>query len=181
MLLFRSSVLHLMLPQFYERVDRWTHETVTILITRNTFPTLCMCLFIFSYFLKWKNKNIFHFLQSYQKHKNIFIYSISLLSTFTFCYFIYLLYLFQNLVLDNHLVELGTQDKEFVLHVASRERREFFQLFPWSSIFTPSHSCGKNYSCYNTLHLESQQEVTHCLVSSHGCGTSHRVREHDRM
>jgi hypothetical protein len=93
MLLFRSSVLHLMLPQFYERVDRWTHETVTILITRNTFPTLCMCLFIFSYFLKWKNKNIFHFLQSYQKHKTslftALVHFLHLLSVILFIYCTY--------------------------------------------------------------------------------------------
>jgi hypothetical protein len=37
-------------------------------------------------------------------------------------------------VLENHSVELGTQDKEIVLQVAWRERGELFRLFPESSI-----------------------------------------------
>jgi hypothetical protein len=35
-----------------------------------------------------------------------------------------------------------------------------FWLFLESSIFTLSHPCGENYSCYNTLHLESQRSGT---------------------
>jgi hypothetical protein len=117
--------------------------------------------FLFSVIIKSENRKIsFTFLQSYKNTKTplftLLVYFLQLQSVILF----YQLYLFQNLVLDNHSMELGMQDKEFVLQVASRERRELFRMFPESSIFTPSHPCGKNYSCYNTLHLKSQRSGT---------------------
>jgi hypothetical protein len=51
-----------------------------------------------------------------------------------FIAFVILFYLHSHLVLDNHSVELGIQEKEIVLQVAWRERRELFRLFPKSSI-----------------------------------------------
>jgi hypothetical protein len=47
-------------------------------------------------------------------------------------------------MLDNHSVELGTQDKEIIVQVAWREWRELFQLFPESSILTLIYSREEN-------------------------------------
>jgi hypothetical protein len=67
-------------------------------------------------------------------------------------------------VLDNHSVELGTQDKEFCF-IAWREQKEVFWLFHESSIFTPSIFVGK-ITLATTLCTWSPDEVVHCLVSS---------------
>jgi hypothetical protein len=91
-----------------------------VLIIRKTFPTLLLA-FLFLTLMKSENTKItFTFCSYTQNTKAALLYriSFSLLYIIYFFLLFYLLYLFRNLVLDNHSVELGTQDKELVLQVA---------------------------------------------------------------
>jgi hypothetical protein len=70
--------------------------------------------FIFSIILLWKYKNIFTFLHTQPKHKNIITASYLLywiVIYFIILHIIFYFYLHSHLVLDNHSVELGTQEQ----------------------------------------------------------------------
>jgi hypothetical protein len=90
-----------------------------ILIIRNTFPTHLHAL-LFSASFKSKNTKTHYLLvYNYKTPK----YLSHVIFTLLHCYLLYLhhhilFYLYLHLVLDNHSVELGTQDKEVVLQVA---------------------------------------------------------------
>jgi hypothetical protein len=152
MSLFWSSILCLMPPQLYERVDKWTHEPGPILIIRNTFPTLARVR-LFSALIKSENTKTYLLSCNniknpktpltllHQSHNSFSLhYCIVFILMHLLFYFTYI----KHLVLDIHSVELGTQEKEIVLQVAWRERRELFWLFPESSISTPSYPHGEN-------------------------------------
>jgi hypothetical protein len=97
-----------------------------ILIIGNTFQTLFLALLLLVLIKSENTKNIFTFLQSYQKPKNSFtllhyshislVYIVALL--FNLLHLLFIFTYIQHLVLENHSVELGTQDKEIVLQVA---------------------------------------------------------------
>jgi hypothetical protein len=57
-------------------------------------------------------------------------------------------------------VELGAQDKDFDLQVARQGWKKLHLLFPKSSILNPKSPLWGKFSCYITLHLESQQIIT---------------------
>jgi uncharacterized membrane protein YdbT with pleckstrin-like domain len=117
MSIFRSSILHLMPSQLYERIDKWTHEPRSKFNHKKHISNTFTRTFIFNIILFQKYKKIFTFLHTHTKPKNTFPASYLL-----YCiviYFIalssYLFYLHLDFVLDNHSVELGTQGKEIVL------------------------------------------------------------------
>jgi hypothetical protein len=91
-----------------------------ILIVRNTFPTHLHALLFLELFKSENTKNIFTFLHTPTKPKNILPHYIYFIASYLLClhYHHILFYLHLHLVLDNHSVELGTQDKEVVLQVA---------------------------------------------------------------
>jgi hypothetical protein len=72
MTMFWSSALHLMPPQLYERVDKWTHETRSNFNHKKHLSNACTCTFIFNIILFRKYKNIFTFLHTHIKPKNTF-------------------------------------------------------------------------------------------------------------
>jgi hypothetical protein len=87
------------------------------LTIRKTFPTLPRVL-LFLVIIKPENIKISFTFCSYIKTQKHLYLQHQFTSVIYFFILFYLLYLFQNLVLDNHSVELGTRDKEFVLQVA---------------------------------------------------------------
>jgi hypothetical protein len=123
-------------------------------------------VFLFSVIIKSENtKNILTFC-NYTKNLKI-LYSISLVLPsviyFLLFYFISCTY-FETFCLITTWWSWGHKRRN--LFCRWRERRELSQLFSESSILTLSHPCEKNYSCYNTLHLESQQSGTLLSVIS---------------
>jgi hypothetical protein len=112
---FQSSTLHLMPPQLRERVGKCTHEPRSNLNHKKHLSNTFTRTFIFSIILFRKYKNVFTILHAQPKPKNII--TASYLLYFIVIYFIafviiFYFYLHSHLVLDNHSVELGTQDKE---------------------------------------------------------------------
>jgi hypothetical protein len=94
-------------------------NTGPILITRNTFPTHLQVL-LFSASFKSENTKTYLFSCIHLKNPKHLTHIIFIL---LHCYLLYLhshilFYLYLHLVLDNHSVELETQDKEVVLQVA---------------------------------------------------------------
>jgi hypothetical protein len=133
MSLFRSSILRLMPLQLYERVDK--SESMNPQSNFNYKKHISNAFtrtFIFSIILFRKYNNIFTCLHTQSKRKNTFttfyrlhtslVYLSRIIFILLHCYLFYvyhiLFYLHSHLVLDNHSVELGTQDKEIVLQVA---------------------------------------------------------------
>jgi hypothetical protein len=72
MSMFRSSILRLMPPQLYERVDKWTHEPRSKFNNEKHLSNSFIQTSIFSIKLLRKYKNIFTSLHSHTKPKNIF-------------------------------------------------------------------------------------------------------------
>jgi hypothetical protein len=129
---FWSSALRLMPPQFNERVVKRTHEPRSNLNHKKHLSNTFICTFIFSTKLFRKYKNIFTSLHTQLKPKNIItasylLYCIFLL--YRIAYNIYF-YLHPHLVLDNHSVELGTQEWEIILQVAGRRMTRAFSTVP---------------------------------------------------
>jgi hypothetical protein len=113
---FRPSALCLMPPQLHERVGKWTHEPRSNLNHKKHFFDTFICTFIFSTKLFQKYKNIFTSLHTHTKPKNIitasYIYLLyCIVIYFTVLHIIFSFYLYLHLVLDNHSMELGTQEQ----------------------------------------------------------------------
>jgi hypothetical protein len=70
----------------------------------------------------------------------------------------------QHLVLDNHSVKLGTQDKEMVLLSDENEER-IFNCSPRVQ-YKPQVSSWGKFTLATTLYTWSPNEVAHYLVSS---------------
>jgi hypothetical protein len=73
-------------------------------------------------FIKSKDmKNTFTFSNLILNPKTTLFYSISLFSSFSLLpviyFLLFILFCYRNLVLDNHIVELGTQGKDLILQV----------------------------------------------------------------
>jgi hypothetical protein len=130
--------------------------------------------FYFQHYLILKiQKYIYFIVFTYKTQKYLYciilvVYYLSLPYThhIYFIASIILFYLHSHLVLDNHLMELRTQDKEIVLQVAWRERRERFWLFPGSR-YKPRVSSWRKFTFAITLCTWNTNEMAHCLVSSH--------------
>ena len=85
--------------------------------------TTLYCSFTVLYFSATINKNTKTYLLSANINKNpkrTLLFCYLLLCYFIYCFYLSLIILIRNLVLDNHTVELGAQDKNFVLQVARR-------------------------------------------------------------
>jgi hypothetical protein len=111
---FWSCALRLMPPQLHERVGKWTHEPLSNLNNKKHLFDAFIHSFIFSIILFRKYKNIFTFLHTQPKPKNIIITSYLLYCIviyFTVLHNIFYFYLHSHLMLDNHSVELGTQER----------------------------------------------------------------------
>jgi hypothetical protein len=92
-----------------------------------------VCTFIFGTKLFWKYKNIFTSLHTQLKSKNIITASYLLYCIviyFTVLDIIFYFYLHSHLVLDNHSVELGTQERGIILQVAGRRMTRDFLTIP---------------------------------------------------
>jgi hypothetical protein len=176
MSMFRSSILRLMPPQLYERVGKWTHEPQSNFNHKKHFSNAFARTFIFSIILFQKYKNIFTFLHTQSKSKNTFtafyklhislVYLSRIIFTLLHCYYFILFYLYSHLVLDNHSVELGIQDKEIVLHVAWRRTVRAFLTVPWEFDIKPSVPSWGKFTLAITLCTRSPDELAPCLVSS---------------
>jgi hypothetical protein len=107
---------------------------------------------LFSVSFKAKNTKHIYFLAYNYKTQ---IYLSHIIFTLLHCYLLYLyyhilFYLYLHLVLDNHSLELGTQDKEVVLQVAWRTTRAFSsviwefdikpRVFLWGKLFLVQYS-----------------------------------------
>jgi hypothetical protein len=104
-----------------------------LLIIRNTHFTVFTVL----YFSAIINKNTKTLLLSASINKNpkrTLLFCYLLFCYFIYCFYLSLIILIRNLVLDNHTVELGAQDKNFVLQVARRGWRKKVAQMPESSI-----------------------------------------------
>jgi hypothetical protein len=149
--MFRSSALSLMPPQFNERVGKWTHEPRSNLNHKKHLSDTFICTFIFSSKLFRKYKNIFTSLHTQQKPKNIITTSYLLyyiVIYFTVLHIIFYFYLHSHLVLDNHSMELGTQEWGIILQVAGRRTMRGFLTIPREFDINPEFP--------NLAHLESQ-------------------------
>jgi hypothetical protein len=110
-------------PQFNKRVGKWTYEPRSNLNHKKHISKAFAYTFIFSIKLFRKYKNIITSLHTQPKPKNIIpiaylLYCIVIYFT-GLAYHIYF-YLHSHLILDNHSVELGTQERGIVLQVAGR-------------------------------------------------------------
>jgi hypothetical protein len=148
-----------------------------ILTIRNTFQRIYI-RFYFSIILFRKYKNIFTFLHTQTKPKNIitalyllhciFIYFIAFVILFYFTY-IY------NLCLTTTRWNWGQKKRKLFCRLLEEEWQELwtvpleFDNKPWVLLW------GKIYSCYNTLHLESQRVWHLCLVSSDEVISLHEI------
>jgi hypothetical protein len=158
-------------PQIYERVGQWTHKPWSNFNHKKHLPML-PASFYFQHQFNPKIQKIFTFLQSYQKPKYTFtlLHYSHISFTLLYCIVIYftpfviLFTYIQHLVLDNHSVELGKQDKEIALQVAWRERRELFWLFPESSMLILSYPRGKNLLMlqHSALGVPTKWNIAEC-------------------
>jgi hypothetical protein len=95
----------------------------------------------------------------------VYIIALLFILLHSLFYFTYI----QHLVLDNHSVELGTQDKEFFFGRLHNENKEsFFNYSPRVRYKSRVSSCGK-FTLATTLCTWSPKEMAHFLVSSYDC------------
>jgi hypothetical protein len=140
-----------------------------ILTIRNTFPThLHTLLFLVPFY----SENRKAYLLSCT-HKQIPKTPFHIIFTLLHCYLLYcicyhiLFYLYLHLVLDNHSVELGTQDEEIVLQVAWRRMSVAFLTAPREFDIKPEFPRGKNLLLLQHSALGVPMSWHLFLVSSH--------------
>jgi hypothetical protein len=155
MSIFRSSALRLMPPQHRERAGKWTHEPRSNLYHKKHLSNAFTHSFIFSIILFRKYKNIFSFLHTQPRSKNTITASYLF---YCICYDIPF-YLHLYLVLDNHSVELGTQDKEIVLQVACRRMSGAFSTVPREFDIKPRVLSWGKFTLAITLSTWSPDEL----------------------
>jgi hypothetical protein len=126
---FRPSALRLMPLQLHERVGKWTHEPQSNLNHKKHLSDTFICIFIFSTKLFRKYKNIFTSFHTYTKPKNIITASYlhyCIVIYLTVLHIIFYFYLHSHLVLDNHSVELGTQEQGICFADCSKKNDKRF-------------------------------------------------------
>jgi hypothetical protein len=139
-----------------------------ILTIRNTFSTHLHSLLFSASFYSENIKHI-NFLAHTTKTQK---YHYRIKSTLLHCYLLYctayyiLFYLHSHLVLDNHLVELGTQDEKIVLQVARRRSTRAFSTIPREFDINPEFPRGKNLLLLQHSALEVPTSWHVCLVPS---------------
>jgi hypothetical protein len=130
-----------------------------ILIIRNTFPTLAR-VFLFPFIIKSKNtkKNTFcNYIKNTKTH--LFIALVYFL-LFSFYYFVLLAIIIPKSCAWQPVGGVGDARQGVCFAACLTRMKRAFLTDPESSILTPSHPCGEIFSCYNTLHLESQRSGT---------------------
>jgi hypothetical protein len=130
-----------------------------IYIIRNTFPTLLYALLFSALNYSENKKNIFTSLDTQLKPKNIItasylFYCINIY--FTVLHIIFTFIYIHTLCLITTRQSWGHKNEELFCRLLEEERQELFLLFSENSILPRVSLVGKIYSCYNTLHLESQ-------------------------
>jgi hypothetical protein len=110
MSMFRSSALRLMLAQLYESVYKWIHEPKSNFNHKKHLSNAFTC----THFLAYTYKT--------QKYLPRIIFNLFALSYFILCHL--------HHVLDNHSVDLGTQEKEVVFQVPWRRTMRAFSTVP---------------------------------------------------
>jgi hypothetical protein len=145
MSMFRSSILHLMPPQLFERVDKWTYEP------RSNFN---------------HKKNIFIFMHSHTKPKNTFpaSYLLYFIVIYFIVYHIYFTYI-QTLCLTTTWWSWGHKTKKLFLGCLTKNEESFFDCSPrvW---YKPWVSSWEKFTLDTTLCSWSSNELTPYLVSS---------------
>ena len=104
-----------------------------LLNIRNT-PFTVFTVLYFSAIINKNTKTLLLSASIKQKPKKNFTFYYLLFCYFIYCFYLSLIILIRNLVLDNHTVELGAQDKNFVLQVARRGWKKEVAQIPESSI-----------------------------------------------
>jgi hypothetical protein len=110
---------------------------------------------IFFYFFAYTTKNQKH-------HYRIIFILLHYYLPYNIAYYI-LFYLHLDLVLDNHSVELGTQDKEIVLQVAWRRMIGAFSTVPREFNIKPWVPSWGKFTLTTTLCIRSPEELAHLL------------------
>jgi hypothetical protein len=160
--MFRSSILRLMPPQLYERVDKWTHEPRSNFNHKKHLSNVFTHTFIFSIILFRKYKNIFTFLHTHTKPKNTFpasylLYCICYL-LYLHCHHIYFTYI-HTLCLTTTRWSWGHKTRKLFCRLLEEERRELARLFPESLILNPQFPRGETLLSVINMIIK-----THCIV-----------------
>jgi hypothetical protein len=156
---FQSSALRLMPPQFNERVGKWTHEPRSNLHHKKHLSNTFICTFIFSTKLFRKCKNIFTSLHTQLKPKNIITASYLLyciLIYFTVLRIILLLLTFTPCAWEPLSGVGDTRTRNCFTGCWKKNDMSYFDCSPRVRYQPQVSLLGKIYSCYDTLHLESQ-------------------------
>jgi hypothetical protein len=132
MSMFLSSILRLMPSQLYERVGKWMHKSRSNINHKKHLSDAFTYAFFLASFYSENTKHIYflaYTTKTQKHHYRIIFILLHCCIPYSIAYHI-LFYLHLNLVLDNHSVELGTQDKEIVLQVAWRRMIGAFSTVP---------------------------------------------------
>jgi hypothetical protein len=135
---------------------------------RNIFPTHSCTLLFSASFYSENTKHIYflaHTTKTQKHHYRIIFLLLHCYLLYRIAYYI-IFYLHLHLMFDNHLVELGTQDKKIVLHVAWKRMSGAFWLFPESSILNPKFPHGENLLLLQHSIVGVPTSWHLCLVSS---------------
>jgi hypothetical protein len=130
MSMFWSSILRLMPPRLYERVDKWTHEPRSNFNHKKHLSNTSIHTFIFSIKLFRKYKNIFTFLHPLSKPKNTFpaTYLLYCIIIYFIAYHIHYTYI-HTLCLTTTRWSWGHKIRKLFCWLLDEERRELLPLF----------------------------------------------------
>ena len=139
--IFWSSILFLMPPHFYERVDKWTHERRSIFNHKKTL----LLAFTISAIKSCENTKISFLLATINKNPKISLFTrFSLLSSYSLLYCIFIIVIcFTNidtLCLTTTWWSWGHKAINFALQVARRGKEKLrlipreFDINPWVTL-----------------------------------------------
>jgi hypothetical protein len=167
--MFWSSILRLMPPQLYERVDKWTNPG-PILIIRNTFPQFYSHFYFQHHFIPKIQKTYLLSCMHIQNPKIPFshhIYFIALL--FTLLHHIFILFTFTPCAWQTLGGVGGTRQVNYFIGCLNKNDERFFE-FSSRIRYKPWVSSWEKLTLATTLCTWSPNELAPCLVSS---GTHH--------
>jgi hypothetical protein len=137
-----------------------------ILIIRITFPTLA-CVLLFLVIIKSENIKISFICWNHiENTKTPFIYSISLFYVFNFYYFLLLVVLIPIPYVWQPLGGVGDARQGVCFAGCLTRTNRPFSTAPLEFDIYSESSLWENYSCYNSMHFESQRSGTLLSVIS---------------
>jgi hypothetical protein len=147
MSMFWSSALRLMPPQHHERVGKWTHEPRSNLSHKKHLFDEFIHSFIFNIILFRKYKNIFTFLHTQSKPKNIITTSYLLYCIVIYFTVLHIIFYFLLTFTPCAWQSLGgvgdTRTRKLFCRLLEEEWRELLRLFPRVQYKPRVHSWGK--------------------------------------